>query len=272
MSLKFAHTARRGDTLIEVMFAVGFFALVAIISVAAMNSGVNNAERDLELVTARNELNAQAEALRFIHSSYISEMTLPECSVAPAGEKCQQYKTLWETIITNAVTPDEARDNGLLNVADFGSCSAIYDVPTGIATSPLQNVKAFVLNTRKLTGSDVYQSYISINRPASLPAIPFRPTELSSRLIFHNGLSTSDDQLTDGTAGTGAVYSLFDKVQAVEGIWDFVVKDVSGVTGTGGIAEPKYYDFYIQTCWYGPRASNPTVLDTVIRLYNPEKI
>lgn len=267
MSLKFSHSARRGDTLIEVMFAVGFFALVAIISVAAMNSGVNNAERDLELVTARNELNAQAEALRFIHSSYISEMTLPTCSAVPAGEKCQQYKDLWETIITNAVTPYDAEQNGLLNVANFGSCSAIYDVPAGAATSPLQNVKAFVLNTRKLTG-DIDQSYISIKRRASLPAIPFRPTELSSRLIFNNGsASTSDDQLTDGTdsSGTGTAYKLFDQVSAVEGIWDFVVKDVSS-------PNPKYYDFYIQTCWYGPRASNPTVLDTVIRLYNPEGI
>lgn len=270
MSLNLRESAKRGDTLIEVMFAVGFFALVTIISVASMNSGINTAERDLELVTARNELNAQAEALRFIHSSYVSEMTLPlKSSLTPGqiadGEKYQQYEQLWGTIIANAITPDEAEQSGMLSVAELGSCSALYDVPSGAATSPLQSVNAFVINTRKLTGNDVTESFISINRSTSLRPIPFTPTELSSRIIYTNGLSTSDDQLTDGSANSGATYRLFDQVSAVEGIWDFVVKDVSS-------PEPRYYDFYIQTCWYGPRASNPTVIDTVIRLYNPEKI
>lgn len=128
MSLISRNSARRGDTLIEVMFAVGFFALVAIISIAVMNSGINNAERDLELVTARNELNAQAEALRFIHSSYISEKTLPDAS--------QQYRDLWEEIIKNAVSPHDAEASGLLNIADFNSCDAIYYTPSGAPKSP----------------------------------------------------------------------------------------------------------------------------------------
>lgn len=260
MSLISRNHTRRGDTLIEVMFAVGFFALVAIISISVMNSGINNAERDLELVTARNELNAQAEALRFIHSSYISEKTLPECSAVPAGEKCQQYKTLWEEIISHAVVDFSIVENsGLLNVADFGSCSAIYDTPGG-ALSPLQKVDAFVINTRKLTGG-VSGSYISIkNSPGT-----FRPSELNSRIIFHNGIGlNSDGQLTDGSSNGSPTYRLFDQVLAAEGIWDFVVAEDS--------PNPRYYDFYIQTCWYGPRALRPTVLDTVIRLYNPENV
>lgn len=248
MSLISCSSTKRGDTLIEVMFAVGFFALVAIISIAVMNSGINNAERDLELVTARNELNAQAEALRFIHSSYISEKTLPDSQ--------QQYKDLWEKItnVNNVVTPYDAEQSGLLSVADFGSCDEIYNDPGGL--SPLQKVNAFVINTRNVAGA-VADSYISIkNYPGA-----FRPTELSSRIIFgkSGGVGTSDDQLVDSSYGT-----YFSRVRAVEGIWDFVVTD--------GNANPKYYDFYIQTCWYGPRALRPTVLDTVIRLYNPEGV
>ena len=83
---------RRGDTLIEVMFAIAVFSMVAVISISMMNAGVASGERSLELVTARNELNAQAEILRFIHSSYVSELTLPKCTneLISKGEKCQQ--------------------------------------------------------------------------------------------------------------------------------------------------------------------------------------
>ena len=91
---------KRGDTVIEVMFAFAVFALVAILSIAMMNSGVATSERSLELVVARNELNAQAEALRFIHSSYVSELTLPTCNeVTSVDDKCQQFSDLWTKII-----------------------------------------------------------------------------------------------------------------------------------------------------------------------------
>lgn len=116
-------SAKRGDTIIEVMFALAVFCLVAILSIAMMNTGVNSAENALEVVTARNELNAQAEALRFIHSSYISEKTLPSLtdpSYRP-GEKYQQYEQLWNTIVSNAITPTQAKESGLLDLADTPS-------------------------------------------------------------------------------------------------------------------------------------------------------
>lgn len=250
MSLISQSSMKRGDTLIEVMFAIGFFALVAIISVAVMNSGIKNAERDLELVTARNELNAQAEALRFIHSSYISEKTLPSSD--------KEYEALWNKIVSHPIKPYDAEQSGLLNIAGFGSCEEIYNTSGG--ASPLQKVDAFVINTRKLTGSTT-NSYISIkNSPGA-----FRPTELNARIVFHNGIGlNSDGQLTDGSSNGSPTYRHFDQVLAAEGIWDFVVAEKD--------SDPRYYDFYIQTCWYGPGALRPTVLDTVIRLYNPENV
>lgn len=269
MSLISKKSARRGDTLIEVMFAVGVFALVAIISVSVMNSGVNNAERDLELVTARNELNAQAEALRFIHSSYIAEKTLPVCTpqIISTGEKCQQYKTLWEKIISNAVDPSSSAVQKMLDSSNFRSCTEYYEVPAGSTATPLGNAKAFVINTRRLwdegTGGynnsnyDVNLSYIFNNQTFYNTPI-FRPADINSRIIYSNysGVNTSEDQMVESTR--------HDYAASVEGIWDFAVTD--------GTSNPKYYDFYIQTCWYGPRATAPSFLDTVIRLYNPENI
>lgn len=65
------HT-ERGDTLIEVMFAVAVFAMVAVGSLMIMNQGVSTAQRSLEVTLVRQQIQAQAEAIRFIHDAYIT--------------------------------------------------------------------------------------------------------------------------------------------------------------------------------------------------------
>ena len=145
---------KRGDTVIEVMFALSVFCLVAVISIAMMNLGVAQAENALEIVVTRNELNAQAEALRFIHSSFISEKTLPTYSeLTPTqradGEKYQQYADLWHEIVRNAIAPNEAAEITDLENTIFTpsettgvvGCDRLYD---GGDNSILSRKKAFV--------------------------------------------------------------------------------------------------------------------------------
>lgn len=276
-------SAKRGDTLIEVMFAIAVFSFVTVITIAMMNSGLSTAENSLELVTARNELNAQAEALRFVHSSYISEKTLLPSDSASGDGPYQQYDKLWEKIVENAVDPVTAQASGLLDLADFVSdhnpvgasgCSRVYDSGSGLGgRSPLSLVDAFVLNTRDLSSMQLGAngrlqlntsvSYISVN-DTSLPAGTFIPATLNARLLFTNSLGgISSDQFLDAQSGL----ALFNRVYRAEGIWAFAVTD-----GATDPADSKYYDFYIDTCWYGSRTVNPTVIDTVIRLYNPENV
>ena len=278
---------KRGDTIIEVMFAIAVFCLVAVISISMMNLGVANAENALETVVARNEINAQAEALRFIHSSYISEKTLPE-SYNPnqPTERYQQYRELWETIIDNAVTPTDAKDSGLLDLAetvnnkdsDGGTiklgCARVYDNSHG--ENLLTKVKAFVLNTRDISslrtvtiGSDSSQqadvgvSYISTQNLSQ--RAKFVEATLNARIIYSSVDQTipgdSSQQFTDGG------YNIYNRVLLAEGIWVFAVTD-----GATNPHESKYFDFYIEACWYGPNTVSPTAVDTVIRLYNPEGI
>ena len=292
LKLKY-NSVKRGDTIIEVMFAVTIFCLVAVLSIAMMNSGVMTAENALETVTARNELNAQAEALRFIHSSYISEKALPYagdgtgvCSSA-GSEKCQQYRVLWETITSNAISASQAQASGILNLADLvgnndtnggahaAGCDRVYEV-TSNGTLLSQN-NAFVINTRDLSSLDssgrvdVDVSYISAR---SQPAA-FVPAPLNARIIYttrdrfenlkndpnYNFDSEHDEnstgQLTDGSPR-------FVRVAQAEGIWVIAVAEDSST--------PRYYDFYIESCWYGPNTISPTAIDTVIRLYNPENV
>lgn len=61
-----------GDTIIEVMFAIAVFAMVAVGSLMIMNQGVATAQRSIEITFVRQQIQAQAEAIRFIHDSYIT--------------------------------------------------------------------------------------------------------------------------------------------------------------------------------------------------------
>lgn len=65
----------RGDTLIEVLFAVSVFSLVAVGAFSVMNQGTATAQRALEITLVRQEIDAQAETLRFLNASYISSST-----------------------------------------------------------------------------------------------------------------------------------------------------------------------------------------------------
>ena len=61
-----------GDTLIEVLFAVAIFSLVAVGSLSIMNQGLYTAQRSLEITQVRQQIDGQAETLRFLNASYVA--------------------------------------------------------------------------------------------------------------------------------------------------------------------------------------------------------
>ena len=61
-----------GDTLIEVLFAITVFALVVVGAISIMNQASATAQRALEITLVRHQIDAQAEALRFLNSSYVA--------------------------------------------------------------------------------------------------------------------------------------------------------------------------------------------------------
>lgn len=71
-SLRRGRTKDRGDTLIEVLFAVTIFSLVAVGSLSIMNQGSATSQRALEITLVRQGIDAQAEALRFLNNSYVA--------------------------------------------------------------------------------------------------------------------------------------------------------------------------------------------------------
>lgn len=250
---------KRGDTIIEVMFAFAVFSLVAILSVAMMNAGVATSERSLELVVARNELNAQAEALRFIHSSYISELTLPPCdssnmnSLVQNGGKCQQYYELWDRITRNAV-------NASSIPLEISACQKIYE--STASGSLLYSNNAFVINIRSLnveSGAwNVANKVDDIYKSAKTNLNIFQPAPLGARLVYSTRGGGKEEDYGSSIQQSGYNPVNYTNLIRAEGIWVVAID--------GG----NYYDFRIQTCWYGSGNIAPTTLDTVIRLNKPE--
>lgn len=64
--------AQRGDTLIEVLFAVTVFSLIVVGALSLMNQGTSASRRALETTIAREAIDGQAETLRFLHESYVA--------------------------------------------------------------------------------------------------------------------------------------------------------------------------------------------------------
>lgn len=67
-----AMKSQAGDTIIEVLFAITIFSLVAVGGLSIMNQGITTSQRALEITLVRQEIDAQSEALRFLNNSYIA--------------------------------------------------------------------------------------------------------------------------------------------------------------------------------------------------------
>lgn len=110
----------RGDTIIEVIFAIVIFSFIAISSLTIMNKGVAIGEKALEISLVRQQINAQAEVLRFIHEASV---------VTPASP----HALTW-TQLVSAQGQAAASEYGVNN----GECL----LPAGATYHP------FVLNAR----------------------------------------------------------------------------------------------------------------------------
>lgn len=71
----FSRKRQRGDTIIEVLFAVTVFSLVAVGALSIMNQGTAIAERSLEITLVRDQVDGQVDSLKFLHDSYVSAYT-----------------------------------------------------------------------------------------------------------------------------------------------------------------------------------------------------
>lgn len=225
---------RRGDTLIEVILAVGIFSMVAVAVLAVMNGGASSAQLSLEATLAREEVDTQAEALRFIHSSYIAEKI--------SGETEGLYTKLWQKVTgrSDGGNVDVVSGVELDDILNFnpGECSSLYDEHNGEAKK-----YGFAINTRKLGmgADDVLATGNKLSAASTYP-----------RLVYKNGANEEKKLVSE---------SGYNNLNSAEGIYIITVEGDDGSS--------KYYDFYIRTCWYGSGESAPSTIYTLVRLSDP---
>lgn len=266
---------KRGDTLIEVVFAIVIFSIVSVITINAMNKGVATAQTALEIQMARNEIDAQAEALRFIHTSFQAERELD------SGR--QQFVELWRKITRDSFGAGYAIDPDQLSVAKHSSCLPYYDQNH---EDSLFNDRAFVLNTRLLQPSDTrldyndffgnddtgnnYSRFLDdmVVSSLSIYSNKFQPAPVSPRIVYSYG-DIGEDSESGSMDESNLGNRLYRKIRNIEGIWVIAVRGGEIYAATN---QPEYYDFYIRTCWDPLDSTTASHIDTVVRLYNPEII
>jgi type II secretory pathway pseudopilin PulG len=148
----------RGDTIIEVLFAVTVFSMVAVGTLTIMNQGTGIAQRALEVTLVRQQIDAQAEAIRYIHQAYVTSFQVGvPVSTGPAAE--------WRKM-TNKTT-----GKGANQASPFGQTAGT----TCSATAPGE--RPFILNARK--------ALLAGTTPAMVPPVgasvpPFAQVEYNS--------------------------------------------------------------------------------------------
>lgn len=142
----------RGDTLIEVLFAVTVFSLVVVGALALMNQGTATSQRALEMTLVTQQVDNQTETLRFLHEAYVTNYQ-PGYATSPGltvdGATGQFYEIVHLT-----------SDAAATQASTFTGLDACPTPPSG----------SFVLNTHTATVIDE-------------PTI-FAPAETFARLNF----------------------------------------------------------------------------------------
>lgn len=262
---------RRGDTLIEVMMSFAIFSIVVLIAINSMNSGVSAAEASLELTLARSEINAQAEAIRFIHNSFLNDREI--------RREDQEYLSIWGYLRSRAIDVDKDEKYPLVSDLAAIGCNNVFSTDDALNGSEsiykVGNSDAFIVNTREIKikeatapDEDIYSTIVrAYSEDGKNTKEKFRVSSLNPRIIYKSGDSSST------VSSDGALYgdASYTTIAYVEGLWDIAIKGSSYGTGIEtGKEKPGYYDFHLNACWNAPGNPTPTTLSTVIRLYNPE--
>lgn len=156
-------TSQKGDTIIEVMFAFAIFALVAVGSLTIMNQGISAAQRSLEITLVRAQMDAQAEAIRYIHQAYVA--AYQQDGPAPTGVAAEWIKMT-----------SKSTGRGADSASPFGQ------VAGAICPTATPGQRPFILNARTAT---IWASVPASTAPAGASLPPF------AQVIYNDDSSIS---------------------------------------------------------------------------------
>lgn len=102
---------QKGDTIIEVLFAITIFSLIAVGGLSLMNQGTVLAQRALEVSLVRQQIDAQADALKYLNKAYVSDYG----QSGPATER-------WNRVVTDSAVDSNQVPN-FDTIAGENGCS-----------------------------------------------------------------------------------------------------------------------------------------------------
>ena len=250
---------KRGDTLIEVALAIGIFSMVAIVVTSVTSASTTNAQTSLEVTLTREDIDGQAEALRFIHESYISGSQSKDTSTNP-------YVTLWNAIKNRTVTITSATSRYLnYNPA---SCSTLYN-GNGTLTAAAGN-NPFLINTRQLgnLSSTNINNIVIAAQANGTNRVFYSPSTFPRILYGGQSVTNNADSIYSQTEGGN------NTLTRAEGIYIIGFRDPGSYIANGRSVSKQsaYYDFYIRSCWTPPNALRASTISTLVRLYDPAVI
>jgi len=176
----------RGDTLIEVLLAVAIFSLVAVGGLSIMNQGLSTAQRSLEITLVRQEINSQAETLRFLNASYIAAYRSGVTDYSSDPPAQQWYKAFIQTTIPN------------INVSQFSNTSTCPKILSDISENG-GNGSYFIMNTHDAEATSL----------VSEPEVNFESAKTFSQVHYDYNTTTE-------------VYT----VSKAEGIWIEAIRSI----------------------------------------------
>lgn len=126
-----------GDTIIEVILAVTIFSLVAVGAMTIMSNGTAMAQRSVEITQSRQQIDTQAELLRFLHDR-------------AREDPSSSYGSIWQSIVSGSSSrivgnPYQFVGDSecLANPGSFDSRRMFVLAPSADATQPIRLVTQY---------------------------------------------------------------------------------------------------------------------------------
>lgn len=120
---------KQGDTIVEALFALAVFGFVAVACLMVMQRGMAAAQLSLEINLVRKQMDAQAEALRFINDAIFVRQRSEEFN-----QNVSDYGRIWKSVT------DEASDGNPTKLSDM--------IKDGKCSDPPNDKNVFVINTK----------------------------------------------------------------------------------------------------------------------------
>lgn len=165
-----------GDTLIEVLFAVTVFSLVVVGSISIMNQGTNASQHSLEITLVRQQIDGQAESLRFLHDSYVAAYQSGATYSGPAAQ--------WAAMLTS------------IKATNASSATSFTDIGTTCPTPPSGS---FIINST--SAAFLSGNAVSFAQPTSFAQIDYSKSPVSAQGIWVEAIRSQAGTGTEANTG-----------------------------------------------------------------------